>query len=566
MTDRPIGGPIPSSGTVATVGSDSLVNQVTADADSERYRRAGLWTSDTLSGRIADLASGERRDDVAVIDLLGTRRHSYADLARDASKVAAALASGGVRAGGVVSVQLPNTYDAVVVAVAVNALGAVINPLLPNYRVHELTHVFRTARPQAVVTPASYRDFDHVALVNDVATVTGLHPLHVVTDAADGGDVRMRDILAAADGPRLPIGGPASTVSELIFTSGTEATPKAIMHTEETANFAVRATFADLGVGAGDVVWMPSPVGHSTGFNYGIRAALYHGLPLVLQDRWNAAEARELIAAHRCSYTLAATTFLDDLVAACESAGTMLPSLTHFGCGGAPVPASLVDRAEAVGIRVLRLYGSTEVLCATWNRRESPLDKRRNTDGFALQHTEIDVRDEDGHSLTPTEAEPVTGELHVRGPNTSVGFFADPERTAATYLPGGWVKSGDLVRLDVDGYLTVVGRKKEIVIRGGINIAPREIEDLIGNLPEVRQVAVVGVPDDRLGERCCACVVLHDGEQLDLALLVERLRATGLATYKLPERLEILPALPATASGKVQKHVILKQLMENATQ
>jgi acyl-CoA synthetase (AMP-forming)/AMP-acid ligase II len=309
---------------------------------------------------------------------------------------------------------------------------------------------------------------------------------------------------------------------------------------------------------------MPSPVGHSTGFNYGIRAALYHGLPLVLQDRWNAEEAHELIAAHGCSYTLAATTFLDDLVSACESAGTKLPSLRYFGCGGAPVPASLVDRADAVGIRVLRLYGSTEVLCATWNRRDSPLDKRRNTDGFALQHTEIEVRDEDGQVLTPTPSEPVTGELHIRGPNTSVGFFADPERTSVTYLPGGWVKSGDLVRLDADGYLTVAGRKKEIVIRGGINIAPREIEDLISDLPQVRQVAVVGVPDDRLGERCCACVVLHEGQQLDLPELVDRLRAVGLATYKLPERLEILTSLPTTASGKVQKHVILQQLTGTA--
>jgi non-ribosomal peptide synthetase component E (peptide arylation enzyme) len=230
------------------------------------------------------------------------------------------------------------------------------------------------------------------------------------------------------------------------------------------------------------------------------------------------------------------------------------------------VPASLVDRAEAVGIRVLRLYGSTEVLCATWNRRDSPLEKRRHTDGFALQDTDIEVRDEDGRTLTPTPAEPVTGELHIRGPNTSVGFFADPERTSATYLTGGWVKSGDLVRLDADGYLTVVGRKKEIVIRGGINIAPREIEDLISDLPEVRQVAVVGVPDDRLGERCCACVVLHASQHLDLPLLVDRLRAVGLATYKLPERLEILTALPTTASGKVQKHVILQQLMGTAAQ
>ena len=151
-------------------------------------------------------------------------------------------------------------------------------------------------------------------------------------------------------------------VSELIFTSGTEAAPKAIMHTEETANFSVRVARQDLGLGDRDVVWMPSPIGHSTGFNYGVRLAIYHGLALVLQDRWDAAVACDLIAAHRASYTLASTTFLQDVVAEAERrGGDHLRSMTRFGCGGAPVPPELVRRAAACGIGVLRLYGSTEV-------------------------------------------------------------------------------------------------------------------------------------------------------------------------------------------------------------
>ncbi len=319
------------------------------------------------------------------------------------------------------------------------------------------------------------------------------------------------------------------------------------MHTEETANFAVRATFSDLGLTGEQVVWMPSPVGHSTGFNYGIRAALIHGAKLVLQDRWNAPEAIALVDSQRGNYTLAATTFLADLVGECERTGKTLPSLTHFGCGGAPVPAPLVRRALEVGICVLRLYGSTEVLCATWNRPDSPLEKRASTDGYALRHTDIELRE---------------GELHVRGPNTSVGLFDDPERTAQTYLEGGWVKSGDMARLDADGYLSIVGRKKEIIIRGGVNIAPREIEDLISAFPEVRQVAVVGIPDERLGERGCACLVLHPGQTLDLATMTARLGESGLATYKWPERMLVLDALPVTPSGKIQKHEILRQIQE----
>jgi acyl-CoA synthetase (AMP-forming)/AMP-acid ligase II len=527
-----------------------LHNVVTDVVTAARYRAQGLWTSETLSSRVAELAAGAG-ESVAVIDRLGRRQRTFAELARDAADLATQLAREGVTAGDVVSIQLPNCYEAVVAAVATNSLAAVLNPLLPNYRAREIAHVFSTAAPKAVFVPRTYRGFDHVALLDEVTAKTGVSPYRVVVDLDADEPLQ----LTRGEDP-LGRGTDAAAVSELIFTSGTEATPKAIMHTEETANFAVRATFSDLGLDSATVVWMPSPVGHSTGFNYGIRAALYHGAPLVLQDRWDAADAAGLIATYGCQYTLAATTFLDDLVGHCERAGIKLPSLTHFGCGGAPVPGPLVARAEQVGICVLRLYGSTEVLCATWNRPDSPAVKRAATDGYALQHTDIEVRDEEGKGLTP----PAEGELHTRGPNTSVGLAYDPERTAATYLDGGWVRSGDLVRIDADGYLTVVGRKKEIIIRGGVNIAPREIEDMLSEFPEVRQVAVVALPDERLGERGCACVVLQPDAALDFETMVGRLRSAGLATYKLPERLELLDELPVTASGKVQKHQILQRI------
>jgi acyl-CoA synthetase (AMP-forming)/AMP-acid ligase II len=534
-------------------------NVVTTAEQADRYRAAGLWTADTLSSRVGDHVREGRGARVAVVDLLGERSRNYEELAADAARVATLLASKGVKAGDVVSIQLPNCYEAVVVAVAANSVGAVLNPLLTNYRARELCYVLQAARPAAMVTPGFYHDFDHRELVAAAGRNTGVRPLHVVVDATEAaGDLDLVAALAGSLGEAgdLRRGSASAEVSELIFTSGTEATPKAIMHTEETANFAVRATFADLGITPDDVVWMPSPVGHSTGFNYGIRAALYHGNTLVLQDRWNAADAAALVGAYRCNYTLAATTFLEDLVSECERSGAQLPSLTHFGCGGSPVPAQLVQRAADVGIRVLRLYGSTEVLCATWNRPDSPAGRRRTTDGYALQHTEIEVRDDDGNSLEL----PAVGELHIRGPNTSVGLFDDPERTRATFLAGGWVRSGDLARLDADRYLTVIGRRKEIIIRGGVNIAPREIEDLIVAFPEVRQAAVVGIPDQRLGERGCACLVLQPDATLSFGELVDRLRADGLATYKLPETMLVMDSLPVTPSGKVQKHEILRQI------
>jgi len=532
--------------------TDAFVDLVTGPVRRAAYLASGAWDGTTLAGRVHAHALA-RADDVAVVDDDG--RYSYGRLVRDAAAFAGALSERGVGPGSVVSVQLPNRYEAVVTAVAVNSLAAVVNPLLPNYRAHELEYVWRTARPAAVVVPDGYRGTDHRALVAGVAASTGVEPDVVVVGEPTAGTVAFADLLGAEATSLGP--GAADGVSEIIFTSGTEARPKAIMHTEQTANFSVRAAYGDLVMGPTDVVWMPSPVGHSTGFNYGLRFALYHGLPLVLQDRWDAATALDLVVEEGVSYTLAATTFLQDLVERATATGVRPPRLSRFGCGGAPVPPRLVDAAGTVGIEVLRLYGSTEVLVGTWNRPWSTDGQRRDTDGVAMTGVEIDVWDDDGNPVprgTP-------GELVTRGPNTCVGFFADPERTAAVFHPDGWVRSGDTVTMDDDGYVTVVGRKKEILIRGGINIAPREIEDVLLGFPEVERAAVVGLPDERLGERTCACVVLRDGHTLDLDAVVARFEAAGVATYKWPQRLEVLDGLPATASGKIQKHLIVAGLL-----
>jgi acyl-CoA synthetase (AMP-forming)/AMP-acid ligase II len=416
-------------------------------------------------------------------------------------------------------------------------------------------HVLTTAKPGVVLTPGKYHGWDYAPMINEVCKLTGSDFVHLVSDDSVS-DITSIGALIEENRDAERLQEDRSPVSEVIFTSGTESTPKAIMHTEENANFAVRTLFEDLGRTKRRVVWMPSPVGHSTGFNFGIRAALYHGLPLVLQDRWNASDAVQLLQRFGGTYTLAATTFLSDLVDECERSGVQLPQMQEFGCGGAPVSPELVRRAETVGIRVLRLYGSTEVLCATWNRASSTLEQRAHTDGLPLSNTEVQIRDEVGRRM-PVGTE---GEVYVRGPQASVGFYADPERTTTTYLPDGWIRTGDLGTLDADGYVTIVGRKKEIIIRGGVNIAPREIEDMLLQFPEVERAAVVGVPDKRLGERSCACIVLSSGRELELEQIVERLRDAGLATYKLPERLHIMEALPMTASGKVQKHIIVEEL------
>ncbi len=520
------------------------------------YESAGLWNGETLAGQVAAHAAHAPKR-LAVIDMCGQREVTYGELDRDANRMANRLASLGVKAGDVVSVQLPNWYETVVVQVAILKLGAVLNPMLPIYRAKELRHMVTVGGVEVIVTPGVYRSFDHAAMVEEVrATVPSLSRHVTIEDPEEDPEAFRRSLEQWPDTPPAHVLD-AAAVSELMFTSGTEAQPKAIMHTEQTTSFSARAAAAALGLGGRDVVWMPSPIGHSTGLNYGVRIALHHGLPLVLQDRWSAEVAAQLIERHRVSYTVAATTFLADLVAYAERAGVDATSLRLFGSGGAAVPPKLVVAAERLGMIVLRLYGSTESLVATWNRPDSSEEKRVETDGLALAHVEVEVRREDG---VPLVGEP--GEIYVRGPATAVGLFADPERTAAAFDGDGWLRQGDLGVLDTDGYLTIVGRVKEIIIRGGLNIAPREIEELVIQHPAVQEVAVVGLPHPRLGEQACACVVLRDGASLTLEQLVAYLREQGLSTFKLPERLALLDALPRTSTGKVQKFAIVAGLKD----
>jgi len=531
-----------------------LRNVVTSPEQEREYLSRGLWNSDTLAAMVSTHAAA-RGDATAVVDRLGERRKTYAELDVDASRVAALLVGAGVVPGDVVAVQLPNWYETVAIAIGILKAGAVVNPMLPVYRSKELRHMLTVARAKVLFTPAKYRSFDHVGMVEALRDEVPTLLAHVVVGGKGARAISLDDVLETSTVKARGVEVMAADVSELIFTSGTEAEPKAIMHTEQTTNFSVRTAYRSLGMSPADVVWMPSPIGHSTGFNYGIRMALYYGLKLVLQDAWDGNQAADTIEAEQCTYTLAATTFLRDLVLACEGRPRDVSSMRRFGCGGAPVPPELVTRAAKQQITVLRLYGSTEVLVASWNRPSSPLDKRIGSDGLALDDVEIVTRDDQGRDVVGTP-----GEIHTRGPNASVGFFNDPERTAATFDDRGWVKSGDLGVMSNEGYLTVVGRKKEIIIRGGLNVAPREVEDVILRLPAVEAVAVVGLPSDRLGEIGCACVVLHAGAELTFHDMIEHLRMSGLASYKWPERLEIIAELPVTTTGKVRKHVLVTSL------
>jgi len=537
--------------TTVTNEAPKLKDLVTEPERRKAYLTSGQWDGSLLAQKLEHFSSIEPGK-LAIIDLLGARRITFSEFDRFANRAAHMLAGLGVHAGDVVAVQMPNWIETVVIDLAVMKLGAVLNPMLPIYRSREVGHMLAVGRTRVIVTPDHYRGFDYREMIEGLRPALPDLAHHVVVPEPDGmAGAFWADIARFPDTPPTVDIDP-DWVGMLSFTSGTESQPKAVMQTENGMNIEMRALFDHYGMTGNDVVWVPSPVGHATGQKDGLRLAVYNGLTMVLQDKWNGQEAARLVQDFRCTYTVAATTFVRDLVDAGKSGGYDLSSLRLFGSGGAPIPAELVVEAERLGIIVLRLYGGTEMAMVTTCRPDCPLEKRIQTDGKVLDHVEIEVRDEYGNAVIGER-----GEIHARGANTSVGYFADPERTARTFLPGGWVRTGDSGILDADGYLTIIGRVKEIIIRGGMNIAPREIEDMLLTHADVQDVAVIGLPDERLGEKVCACIVPVQGKTVGVEDIAGFLKSLGVAAYKLPQRVEIIDAMPRTTTGKTQKFMLV---------
>jgi acyl-CoA synthetase (AMP-forming)/AMP-acid ligase II len=531
-----------------------------------QFRAAGFWTDERLLDRVRDLVRATPGE-TAVVDETG--RMTYGELWAQAANLAHWLAARGVAAGDAVSAQLPNWREMAVIHLATEMLGAVINPLLPLYREHELSHIMRTCEAKVFFAPEEHRSFDGFipmarGLVEQVPSLT-----HVVSVRSTGRLVDNAVVFAwenaVAGNNAAPEPPPFAGDDPVLvtFSSGTESLPKGCVHSHNTTLYALREGAIRFGLEPNDVVFMPSPIGHTTGFQWGIRMAWYLGTRLVLQDRWDANVAAGLITAENCTYSLAATPFIGDLLDAVEfadeAAGIDMSSLRMFVCGGAPIPRALIARSRVVlGAELLACYGTSEsyILSQVGLRDD---DDTKQTDGTPLPGVEIRVVDDDGEEVpsgTP-------GECVTRGPHVMLGYL-NPPADRPDYVPGDWFAIGDLVERDDLGRLRVVGRKKEIIIRGGLNISPREVEEALMRHEGVRKVAVVGYPDDRLGERACA-VVVTSRPALQLGDLTTFLVHEGLATYKLPERILLVDELPMTASGKVQKFKLAQLITDGET-
>jgi acyl-CoA synthetase (AMP-forming)/AMP-acid ligase II len=437
--------------------------------------------------------------------------------------------------GSVVSMMLPNWHEATIIYLASTMAGMVVNPILPSLRERELLFILEDADTRLIFAPSVFARHDYAAMLDRVASQMDSPPEVVV--------VRGGGSLPAANLPavELPMLDP-DAVRMILYTSGTTGRPKGVLHSHNSMHALICQLRDYWRVQPGDRFLVPSPIAHIGGSIYAFECPLLLGTSSVLMERWNADEAVELIRAKHCTHIAGATPFLEQLLIAAECAGTRLPELKLFICGGASVSPSLIRRAADYFERaaVTRVYGSTEVPVTTVGAPLDP-DHAADTDGRA-GFARIRLSNSDA-------------EINACGPQMLVGYL-HPEDEAGSFDDDGYFRTGDLARWVDDDYLVVTGRVKDVIIRNGENIAPKEIEDILVGHPGIAEIAVVGLPDARTGERACAVIVPTDQPRPDVASLRSFLRDQGVATFKAPEQVVIWERLPRNDAGKVLKHQI----------
>ena len=521
---------------------------------------AGLWPNRLLTDYF-DAVARRHPERIAIVSASGetggATRLSYAELARNVDSIALGLAGLGVRRGDVISFQLPSWWQFCATYLACVRIGAVANPLIPIFRQRELRFMLNFAESRVVIAPKRFRDFDYgdmlVALKPDIPTLR-----HVLLTGGEGETSFENVLLQRA--PNADIDPQQlfrerrmdpHELTELMYTSGTSGQPKGVMHISNALLGAALSFIDCVKLTPDDVVFMPSPLGHQTGFVYGMMISIILGTKLVLLDAWNPSLAGRLIRSEGATYTFASTPFLADLVDAPDLDREILGSLRLFVCAGAPIPSVLVQRAtERYGFSVLSGWGMTEVGCATIARPGDPAEKIVGTDGKAIAGMEVRIVDAE-HKVRPAGE---IGFLQARGPAMFVGYLKKPELNSID--ADGWLDTGDLARMDADGYIRITGRSKDVIIRGGENIPVVEIEGVLCRHDKIRDIALVAMPDPRLGERACAFVVPHPGQTISFAEMADFLEKSGVANPYWPERLEVVETMPRTPSGKIQKFIL----------
>lgn len=521
-----------------------------------RLRDSGYWTDRHFDDCLRQaLTRNPAKLAVANDRAGGPIELTFAELEDRIARAAGGLRKLGVAKGDVVAMQLPNWWEFLVSFLAIQRLGAVANPLMPIFRERELRFMLGFARSKVFIVPQGYGSLDFVGTARQLRDeLEGLHHVVVVNGTeADSFDALLNsgERVDLAPAGTLPVADPGEA-TVLMYTSGTTGSPKGVQH---TVNSMVNAGFSMSdrgGLSETDVILVGSPVGHMLGLAAGALLAVYNGATMVLQESWNGKRALELINQYGVTFSGGATPFLNDLVKEVAGGFARPATLRLFLCAGAPIPPALIKAAEDVlGTTVTSVWGMTESLASTMTEPARACQLSAISDGHAVAGMQVKVVDDQGRTL-PAGAR---GRLLVRGAQVHIGYMGIPPEQ--TFDAEGWMDTGDLAYSLTDdgceGYIRIAGRTKDVIIRGGENIPVVEIENVLLEHPAVTAAALVGYPDDRLGERACAFVTL----ERDLGFTLDELRAwmdaKKVAKQYWPERIEYLDVMPRTPSGKIQK-------------
>ncbi|TFV57087.1 cyclohexanecarboxylate-CoA ligase [Mycobacterium sp. PS03-16] len=525
--------------------------------DPERcatYLERGWWRADRTYGDDFREWAARRPGHIAVVahevDTGQTVTVSYGELAERVSRCVAGLRARGVTAGSVVSFQLPNCWQFAVLVFACARLGAVVHPILPIHREREVTHAIRAVDSSLCVVASRIGGFELRAMYD----VMGLEvPVITVGRAGDpcGFESELMSDGVAGDHYVSP-----ASVAQVQFTSGTTGEPKGVVHTFNTLFAAYRATAIAAELDSDDVVLAPSTMAHQTAFLGGCVMPLAEGMTAVYLDKWDPDSALRLIGDHGVTFASGATPFMIDLCNAQQRLHLDVTSLRAFKSGGAAVPDAVRARVRAeLGAEVSMAWGMTENGVCTMTRPGGGNDQ---ADGSALPWVELKITDTEGR---PQPAGTV-GKLWIRSASQCVDYFPRHDLYEAALDAEGWFDTGDLAELRADGNLRIAGRVKDMIIRGGENIPVLEVENALSAHPAVADVAVVGIPDERLGERACAVVVPATGREFGIEALRRHLDTLGMARQYWPESVRLVKALPRTTTGKVQKNELREAIVK----
>ncbi len=526
-----------------------------------RWRACGQWTGETLFDLLSRAAAATPGK-VAITD--GAQGVTYAALRDMVDRMAARYRALGIGQDDVVVLQLPNWPEFAPAFFALERIGAVAVTVSMDFRARELEYILRFSEAKGIVTTGAYRGFDHLAMALDLqGRLPGLSLLGSFRAPPRPGVSTLDDVVAGQGPPAdfAPYRQSPDAVMRMAFTSGTTGNPKGVMHSHNTTLAAARILNGDLGLGAADrmMIWLP------LGLNWGyltLVQSIMAGATAVLLERFSAAPALALLEREGCTYVPTAPASLTAILALPDAGAADLSALRLVVSGGASAPVETIRawRARAPG-HFLELYGMLEDGYQTYTRPDDDPEAVAGSVGRVASHMGLRLLDAEGRDVPPGQE----GEICAEGPSVLLGYHANPQANADAFTADGWFRSGDLGFIDAHGNLRISGRVKEMINRGGKKFFPREVEEVLYGHPAILYCAIVGLPDPRLGERACLCVVPREGHAAPTLQEILAFLGDGFATYKLPERLVVMRELPFTPTGKIQRHRLVKAILDPET-